>query len=403
MAILHPFKALRPSPKEVEEIACVPYDVVSAEEARTMASGNKKSFLHVIRPEIDLPADITFNDDRVYEKGRENLQNLIDQKILKRDADQAVYIYRLKWQKSIQTGIFGCVSVDDYDNEVILKHELTRPDKEDDRTRHIVTQSAHAEPVMMTYRDKKEIDDFVDQFTSSTDPLYNFTADDGVTHILWKVSDPSKLVEAFSPIDSIYIADGHHRCKSASRAAKQLKKQNPDHTGTEEYNFFPAVLFPMSQMNILPYNRLIHSVPEDFDQKLTGQFNLTSTSNPTPQKKGNVCIYRDGQWQKMELPVSKNPNSVEKLDAYRLQKFILEPMLGIEDPRTNNNISFVGGIRGTKELEKRVDDGDAELAISMYPTAIEELAQVSDEHLLMPPKSTWFEPKLRSGLLVHTF
>lgn len=403
MAILHPFNALKPSPEYVEDIACVPYDVVSAKEARLLAEGNKKSFLHVIRPEIDLPENTAFNDEHVYKKGRKNLDQMRADNLLKRDADSAVYIYQLEWKGSVQTGIFGCVSVEDYDNEVILKHELTRPAKEDDRTKHILTQSAHAEPVMMTYRDKTEVDNFVESYIKSNEPIFDFSAEDGVTHTLWKVADPQKLVQNFEDIDSLYIADGHHRCKSASRAAEELKNANPDHTGNEEYNFFPAVLFPMSQMNILPYNRLIHSIPDNFIQQLKKKFTLTDTTNPTPKEKGNICIYLGHKWQRLQLPGKNNPNSVEQLDAYRLQEFLLKPMLGIKDPRTNDNISFVGGIRGTKELEKRVNTGEADLAVSMYPTSIEELVQVSDEHLLMPPKSTWFEPKLRSGLLIHTF
>lgn len=403
MAILHPFKAFKPSPKSVKEVACVPYDVISADEARELAKGNEKSFLHVIRPEIDLPEGIAFNEDAVYEQGKKNLNSLVEQGLLKQDDDEAVYVYRLTWKGRTQTGIFGCVSVDDYDNEVILKHELTRPDKEDDRTRHIFTQSAHAEPVMMTYKDSSTIDQQVEQVVTGNTPLFDFKAEDDVRHEMWKVADTQELKNAFSAVDHLYIADGHHRCKSASRVAKKLQDQNPNHIGNEEYNFFPAVLFPMSQMEILAYNRVIYSIPENFKDTIAEEFTLTENASPEPSNKGSISLYLDGSWVGLQLPEADHPSSVDKLDAQRLQEFLLDPVLGITDPRRDKNISFVGGIRGTKELEKLVDSGKSELAISMYPTAIEELVEVSDNGLLMPPKSTWFEPKLRSGLLVHTF
>ncbi|MDZ7716005.1 MAG: DUF1015 family protein [Balneolaceae bacterium] len=403
MAILHPFKAHKPSSENVKDVACVPYDVISADEARAMAEDKENSFLHVIRPEIDLPEGTAFNNDAVYRKGKENLDELIENEVLIQDQERAVYIYRLTWQGRTQTGIFGCVSVDDYNNEVILKHELTRPDKEDDRTRHILTQSAHAEPVMMTYKDSAEIDEEVERVIGQNTSLFDFTAEDGVRHEIWKISETQDLEKAFEKVSHLYIADGHHRCKSASRAAEKLRKKNPDHTGEEEYNFFPAVLFPMSQMEILAYNRVVFSIPDDFIRQLNKKFEIAKNAAPTPQEKGRVSIYTGDSWKEIQLPKPKNPTSVEKLDVHRLQRYLLEPMLGITDPRRDKNISFVGGIRGTEELEKLVDSGKAELAISMYPTSIEELVEVSDEGQLMPPKSTWFEPKLRSGLIVHTF
>ena len=403
MAILHPFRAHKPSSKNVKEVACVPYDVISADEARSLAKGKENSFLHVIRPEIDLPEGTPFNDDAVYEQGKKNLDSLIENGILEQDEERAVYVYRLTWRGRTQTGIFGCVSVDDYDDEIILKHELTRPDKEDDRTRHILTQSAHAEPVMMTYKDLSDIDQQVDQVIKQNDPLFDFSAEDGVRHEIWKVSDTHQLEKAFAEVEHLYIADGHHRCKSASRAAEELREKNPNHTGNEEYNFFPAVLFPMSQMEILAYNRIVFSVPNDFMQQLRSNFEVSEEGSPEPNEKGIISIYMGDSWKNVQLPKPENPTSVEKLDAQRLQKSLLEPLLGITDPRRDKNISFVGGIRGTEELEKLVDSGKADLAISMYPTAIEELVEVSDDGLLMPPKSTWFEPKLRSGLIVHTF
>ncbi|MGM0546387.1 MAG: DUF1015 domain-containing protein [Bacteroidota bacterium] len=402
MAILKPFKAWHPAPQNVEKIACVPYDVISVEEARSLSEGKPKSFLHVIRPEIDLPEGTDPHDDSVYKKGAENLNTFLNESILEQEDQPQVYVYQLIRNGRPQTGIFSCVSVQDYDEEVILKHELTRPAKEDDRTRHILTQQAHAEPVMMTYKDDKETGNLIEQ-TMQGDPLFNFEASDGVIHKIWRAENPEDFVDAFDAIENLYIADGHHRCKSASRAAAQKRKENPNHTGNEEYNFFPAVIFPMSNMNILPYNRVVHSIPDNFLDRLQQQFELVVDADPTPSQKGDISIYVDGTWYGMKLPVANDPSSVEKLDVHRLQEFVLSPLLDINDPRRDENISFVGGIRGTQELENLVDDGNAELAISMFATSIEELIAVSDEGLLMPPKSTWFEPKLRSGLLVHTF
>lgn len=402
MAHLHPFKAWRPSTNDVEKTACVPYDVISIAEAKKLSKGNPKSFLHVIRPEIDLPEGTDPHDDAVYQKGAENLNHFLSDGILHQEEKSSIYIYQLIREGEAQTGIFSCVSVQDYDNEVILKHELTRPAKEDDRTRHILTQQAHAEPVMMTFKDDEQTQGLIDEATKQ-EPLYHFTASDEVTHKLWKVSETEAFEQAFKQIPKLYIADGHHRCKSASRAAAEMKSQNEDHSGHEEYNFFPAVLFPMSDMNIMAYNRVIHAIPDGFLDNLEQAFDLRPNAHPVPSQKGQLSVYINGQWYGLSLPIDDKPNSVEKLDVYRLQEHLLDPMLDITDPRRDQNISFVGGIRGTEELEKLVNNGEAEMAISMYPTSIEELVQVSDEGLLMPPKSTWFEPKLRSGLLVHTF
>ncbi|MEL7832572.1 DUF1015 domain-containing protein [Fodinibius sp. Rm-B-1B1-1] len=402
MAIIKPFKAWHPDPKNVEKITCVPYDVVSIDEARTLAEGKPKSFLHVVRPEIDLPGNTDPHDDAVYEKGAENLHQLLNNGTLIQEEKPQIYVYQLIRNGRPQTGVFACLSVEDYDNEVILKHELTRPTKEDDRTRHILTQEAHAEPVMITYKDDGETGSLMEKAMQNK-PLFDFEASDGVVHKLWRVKNTDAFINAFDDIPHLYIADGHHRCKSASRAAEQKRKENPNHTGDEEYNFFPAVMFPMSDMNILPYNRVVHSIPDNFLDSLQDHFDLFVDADPQPSQKGMVTVYINGTWYGLKLPLDDNPNSVQKLDAHRLQEFVLSPLLDINDPRRDDNISFVGGIRGTDELKKLVDSGEVELAISMYPTSIEELIAVSDEGLLMPPKSTWFEPKLGSGLLVHTF
>lgn len=402
MAVIHPFNAWRPKTDDVEQIACVPYDVISVEEARTMAADNPKSFLHVVRPEIDLPKGTNPYHDDVYNQGAENLKQLITDGTLTQDKEACIYIYQLIRKGRRQTGIFTCVSVDDYDNEVILKHELTRPKKEDDRTKHILSQQAHAEPVMLTYKDDRQVQNLIDEVVQ-TDPLFDFEADDGVVHKIWKTAHTNHFVKTFEDISNLYIADGHHRCKAASRAAKTKEQENDNHTGDEAYNFFPAVIFPMSNMHIMAYNRVIHSVPGNFYETLDNKFDLLPANDPTPSEKGNICIYINGQWYSMQLPITDNPNSVEQLDVHRLQEHLLAPLLDITDPRRDDNISFVGGIRGTEELEELVDSNTAEMAISMYPTDISELVEVSDAGKLMPPKSTWFEPKLRSGLLVHTF
>lgn len=402
MAQIHPFKAWRPDPEKIKDIACVPYDVIDTDEARELAEGKADSFLHVIRPEIDLPPTTDIYDDKVYKKGAENLNKMISEGLLIQESKPSLYIYRLIMDGRSQRGLFTCVSVDDYDKDVILKHELTRPDKEDDRTKHIFTQKAHAEPVMLTYRGNNMINKMTDEVIKKSDPVYDFTAADGVQHTIWRVADPESFAEAFDEVKHLYVADGHHRCKSASRVAEKIRESG-EKPSSNEFRFFPAVLFPMEEMKILAYNRIIHKVPDGFWDKLSREFTLQPQSDPSPSQKGDISIYYKGDWYGLSLPVPDNANSVEKLDVYRLQKYILEPLLHITDQRRDKNISFVGGIRGTKELVRLVDSGKADLAISMYPTHISELVNVSDEGLLMPPKSTWFEPKLRSGLLIHKF
>ena len=408
MATLHPFRAVRPRPEYLEEIASVPYDVVSTEEARELAEGKPRSFLHVVRPEIDLPDDTDVHDDAVYEKGASNLRQFVEADYTETEDRPSVYVYRLVMEGREQVGIFGGASVAEYDDGTIVKHEETRPAKEDDRTRHVLTQQAHAEPVMFTYRDQDAIHDLVADVKES-EPLYDFEADDGVRHTVWRADNTNALVDAFQDVEHFYIADGHHRCKAASRAAAQLRGEAAD---TEEgetpgFEFFPAVIFPMSHMRIMAYNRLVYELPEPpsaFLKILDEQFDVEhDVEDPVPASKGTVCVYLDGAWHRLDLPPSKGVRVVDQLDVARLSEYILEPHLNITDPRRDPNIDFVGGIRGTDELERRVGEGEAQMAVSMYPTSIEELVAVADEGSLMPPKSTWFEPKLRSGLLVHDF
>ncbi|MFY0696985.1 MAG: DUF1015 domain-containing protein [Balneola sp.] len=401
MAVVKSFKAWRPKPESAKNIISVPYDVINTDEARELARNKPDSFLHVIRPEIDLPESLDIHAEEVYQKGAENLSKLLDSEHFVQEEKDALYVYKLNWRGRSQSGIFGCVSVAEYDNEIILKHELTRPDKEDDRTKHIITQQAHAEPVMITFDDTAGISEMMES-VSNDEPLYQITIED-VEHLIWKVDNSAEFDSAFSKIKNLYIADGHHRCASASRTAAQMKKQNPNHTGEEEYNYFPAVVFPMQQMEILSYNRIVYSTPDNFLSVLKDKFELTQTTNPEPENKGEICVYLDGSWYSLSLPESNKSDVASSLDVARLQEHLLEPLLSISDQRTDKNLFFVGGIRGTNELEKLVNSGKADMAISMYPTNIRELVDVSDAGLLMPPKSTWFEPKLRSGFLIHTF
>ncbi|MEQ8523823.1 DUF1015 family protein [Gracilimonas sp.] len=403
MAVVKPFKAWRPQPDFAPEVACVPYDVINTKEAKDLAKGKQNSFLHVIRPEIDLPEKTSVYDARVYEKGRENLHTLLNSDAFLQEESDALYIYRLIMKGRSQTGIFGCVSVDDYNTDVILKHELTRPDKEDDRTKHIITQEAHAEPVMLTFRDAGSVTSFMNNHIDQNEPVYDLITEDGIQHTIWKVESSETLVSEFQKIPKLYVADGHHRCASAARAAKEYASQNPEHNGSEEYNFFPAVLFPMDQMEILAYNRIVFSIPDNFLKQLENKFTVQKKAKPVPPKKGMVSFYVNDNWYGITLKPSEHTDPASQLDISLLQNQILTPILDIKDQRTDPNIDFVGGIRGTDELESLVDNGEASLGISLYPTSIEELLDVSDAGQLMPPKSTWFEPKLRSGLLIHTF
>ncbi len=397
MAILRPFKAWRPNPKHANEIACLPYDVVHTDEAREILKANPNSFMKVVRPEADFDSNISTYAEAVYIKGRDNLNEFLSSDFFTQESEASLYIYRLKWHDKVKTGIFGCVSVDEYDSGSILKHELTRPEKENDRTRHIITQNAHAESVMITFQSTDLIRETIQEVTIS-EPLYQFMVEDEVEHFIWKVENPSIILTEFEKIEKLYIADGHHRCASASRASKEI-----DSNKHPEVNYFPAVLFPMDEVQILAYNRIVFSVPETFLEDLNSVINLAETSEPEPKNPGEVCIYSNSKWYKFELPESKFDDIESQLDVARLQEHILDPLLGITDQRTNKNVSFVGGVHGIEELERYVDSGQAELAISMYPTSINELVSVSDAGQLMPPKSTWFEPKLRSGLLIHTF
>ncbi len=407
MAEVHPFQAVMPPADKVEEVAAPPYDVVSTEEAADLAKDNPLSFLRVSRPEIELPAGTDLYSDPVYAKAAENYQRLKESVPLAPDSAPHYYVYALEMNGRRQTGIAAAVSVDDYDNDVVKKHEKTRKAKEDDRTRHILTLRSQTGPVFLTHRDSAELAALVDQATTR-EPLYDFVAPDGIRHTLWPVDEQltGAVRAAYANIPALYIADGHHRAASASRTREKLAAQNPNHTGTEEYNRFYAVIFPAGELQILPYNRVVkdlnNSTPEDFLAALGEKFAVAPTGETKPDTRGNVHMYLDGQWYKIAFPDECRPDSpAEALDVSLLQNHVLDPLLNIGDPRTSDRIDFVGGIRGTEELETRVNSGSCAVAFSMYPTTVEELIAISDAGEIMPPKSTWFEPKLRDGLLCH--
>jgi uncharacterized protein (DUF1015 family) len=404
---LNPFRALRPVPALAEQVAAVPYDVVSRSEATELARGNRHSFLHVGRSDIDLPAGTDPYDARVYTLAREALDRFAAEGVLLRDDRASLYLYRQIMDGRSQVGVVGCVHVDDYERDVIRKHEKTRQDKEDDRTRHVLTLNANAEPVFLTYADRPEIDALVAPVVA-TAPLYDFTAPDGVRHTVWQVADPAPLVRAFGGVPHSYVADGHHRSASAWRAGKERRGKNPAHQGDEEYNWFLAVLFPASQLRIMAYNRVVRDLngktPDEFLAALGRVGQVTPTTDPVPPRAGVCCIYLDRRWHRLAFDerTIDRADPIGSLDVSLLQERVLAPLLGIGDPRTDTRIDFVGGIRGTAELERRVDSGEMAVAFSLHPTSVEQLMAVSDAGVVMPPKSTWFEPKLRSGLFVHT-
>jgi uncharacterized protein (DUF1015 family) len=406
LAVIRPFRALRPRPAEAKAVASVPYDVVNTEEARELASGNPMSFLHVSRPENDLPPGTDLYSDEVYQKAAENFQKLIENCPLEVEVGPSLYLYKLVMCNHDQVGIVACCAVDEYDDNTIRKHERTRRDKEDDRTRHMLTLSAQTGPVFLTYRGRNEIDEQVNEALKS-EPLFDLTAEDGIKHTIWRLDNTESLVKSFERVPLLYIADGHHRAASASRARAELQQQNGGHTGDEAYNYFLTVIFPDSQLQILAYNRVVKDLnglsKEDFMRSIERQFSIQENASPTPGKRGQWSMYLDGQWVGLQLsPEATLPvGNVAMLDVSVLQDRLLDPILGIQDVRTDKRIDFVGGLRGTKELERLVDGGKAAVAFSLYPTTIEELLMVSDAGEIMPPKSTWFEPKLRDGLLIH--
>ena len=410
MATVRPFKAFRPKPELAGDVASKPYDVLSSDEARQEAQGNPLSFLHVGKPEIDLDPAIDHYDPRVYEKGKENLQKLIDQKVLIEDPAPYLYVYAQTMEGRTQYGIVGCASVEEYLNDTIKKHELTRKDKEEDRCNHVRVTNSHSGPIFLTYPDQAPIDAIVAKVTSRP-PENDHVANDGIRHQSWVIKDPStiqRLQELFGGIRNLYVADGHHRSAAAAIVGRERKLANPNHRGDEEYNFFLVVCFPASQLKILDYNRVVKDLNgltnEQFLEKVKKTFSVAHIQGrPRLTKKGEFGLYLNSEWYQLSAPDSLliKSDPVERLDVTILQQHLLDPILGIKDQRVDKRIDFVGGIRGLGELEKRVDSGEMKLAISLFPTSIHELIAIADSGKIMPPKSTWFEPKLRDGLFVH--
>ncbi|MBI1939346.1 MAG: DUF1015 domain-containing protein [Ignavibacteriales bacterium] len=410
MAVIRPFKAFRPHERSAHLVASVPYDVVNKEEAAELAKGNPLSFLRVTRSEIELKHDVNAYSSEVYQKAKSNFERLKEEAPLIQENEQKLYIYKLTMGSHSQTGIAATFSVEDYDNDVIKKHEKTRKVKEDDRTNHIITTEAQTGPVFLTYKGAAEVDRVVNEAVKKNSPVYDFTAADGIKHQVWimPVEVANVVVDEIAKVKNLYIADGHHRAASASRAQKVKKELNQNHSGTEEYNYFLAVLFPADQLRIMPYNRVVHDLHGDdrdkFIEKIKSNFTIEETTSSKPSSKKIFGMYIDKKWYQLKPNGNVKPGTTvgENLDVSILQNYLLHPVLGIEDPRTDNRIDFIGGIRGTEELEKLVDSGKAAVAFSMYPVTLDDLINISDAGEIMPPKSTWFEPKLRDGLLVHT-
>ena len=404
MAKIKAFKGVRPNVNFVEEIVSKPYDVVNYEEAKKEAK-NPNSFMHIVRSEVDLNGVDIYSPD-VYTKAKENLDKLVKKDLLKEDSKESLYLYSQTMSGRTQHGLVVASAVEDYVNNIIKKHEHTRQQKEDDRYNHVKTTQANTGPVFLTYKDSNIVDATVAE-VSKTTPTYNFTRDE-ITHKFWVIADQSiikSLTEEFSKIDSLYVADGHHRSASAARVATDFAKESSSHTGNEEYNYFLSVLFPASQLYIMAYNRLVNI---DFDREklfnnLASNFTIKEVSYDTPKQKGEFLAYTDGKWYSLisKAELTTNKGIVEKIDVAILQNYVLDKEFGIKDPRTDNRIDFVGGIRGIKPLMKAIDAKTHTIAFSLYPTSIDELMAVSDAGLVMPPKSTWFEPKLLSGLITH--
>jgi uncharacterized protein (DUF1015 family) len=408
MIKVYPFSAIMPQPEKAAAIACEPYDVINTVEARERAQGNPLSFLRVVRSEIDLAPSTNPYDDSVYQTAAKNLDALIAAGHLVEHPEPAMFIYRQVWQGRQQYGVVCTCDAQQYRQDLIKKHEKTRPDKEDDRTRHMTVSSAHAEPVFLTVRDQADLKALIES-DSQGSPLIDFVARDGVQHTIWRIANWSAYLAAFAKAPALYIADGHHRTAGGERAATARQYANPHHTGDEEYNRILSVIFPASHLKILAYHRVIKDLgsltADKFLDRLKALGRVVETTNPVPTQAGTICVYVAGKWFEFIFPDDSidRDNPVESLDVSLLQSRILEPILGVGDPRTDQRIQFVGGIRGTTSLEKVVDSGEMAVAFSMFPTSIEQLLAISDAGMIMPPKSTWFEPKLRSGLFVHRF
>jgi len=410
MSTIRPFRAIRPKKEHAEKVASRPYDVLSSEEARVEAKGNPNSFLHVVKSEIDLPESVDHYDRKVYEKARDNFNSMIKSGVLFQDEKPMLYIYAQTMNGRTQYGIMGCAAVEEYEKNIIKKHELTRKDKEDDRCNHVETTNANTGVVFLTYRDHDGVNKTVTEWTKNNNSEYSFTAIDGIKHEVWPINDSKvvdKIVGYFKEIPELYIADGHHRSASAYRVGAKKRAENPNHRGDEEYNFFLATYFPASHLMIMDYNRLVKDLngmnSDQFIASISKSFDVCPASSKSPKEAKHFGMYLDGKWYTLKAKKGSYAENdpINSLDVAILQNNLLSPILGIGDPRTDKRIDFVGGIRGTSELEKRVNNGEFKVAFSMYPTTVSELMAVADAGMIMPPKSTWFEPKLRDGLITH--
>lgn len=410
MARVEPFRGVRPAKDFVTKVSSPPYDVLSSSEAKELTKDNPYSFLRVIKPEVDLPDGVDLYSDEVYAKARENFDYFRKDGILIQDETKNYYVYKQIWKGHEQIGLVAGASCQDYLDDIIKKHEFTRPVKENDRMRHINTMNANTGPVFLTFKQRDEVDALFAK-AMEKEPEYDYeTRGTGVRHIFYVVDDPelvAQIRKAFADIDVLYVADGHHRSAAGTRVKVEREKANPNHTGDEEYNFFLSVIFPHNQMKILSYNRVVKDLngmcKAEFFGKIGETFDFEDAETKEPQNNKEFCLYIEGKWYKLTAKEGSYPadDPVKSLDVAILQDNVLEPVLGIEDPRKDDRVNFIGGIRGTAELEKLVDKGDYRIAISMYPTTIEELFDVADSGEVMPPKSTWFEPKLESGLVTH--
>jgi uncharacterized protein (DUF1015 family) len=410
MSQLKPFKAFRPKPELAAQVASVPYDVINTAEARQLSAGNPYSFLHVGRPEIDLPEGTDIHADEVYAMGVRNLRRLIQEGTLQHEAEPCLYIYQQRMGDHVQAGLVGLCSVKEYEEGAIKRHEYTRKDKEDDRTRHVTEQAANAEPVFLCYRAVPYIDSLVDKIRA-TAPIYDVVTPDGIGHTVWVVSHETHIYtlnHLFDAVPALYIADGHHRTAAAIRYGQARRAANPEGTGDESYEGFMAVVFPHDQLKIMDYNRIVKDLnglsSEAFLAKVAEKFAVAPSTERSPKAAASFGMYLDGKWYSLTAKPGSFPadDPVRSLDVSILQENLLAPVLGIQDPRTDTRIDFIGGIRGMDELERRVQGG-YKVAFSLFPTSLDQLMAVADAGQIMPPKSTWFEPKLRSGLLVRTY
>jgi len=412
MAIFKPFRGYRPPKEIVKDLASRPYDVLDSAEAREEAGDNKYSFLRVVKPEVELPEGTDLYSQQVYDKARENFQRFIEQGYLVRDEKPNFYVYAQSWGEKTQYGIVGCAGVEDYMNDIIKKHELTRPDKEEDRMKHVRITNANAEPVFFTYPKQQAIDAIVEKVIQNP-PVYDFVADDGFGHHFWVIEDDAVITELeklFSGVKYFYVADGHHRTAAAALVGNEKKENNPNHTGNEPYNFFMAVVFPDEQLTIIDYNRVVKDLnglsKEDFLAKLEKDFEIGNkgTSEYKPAELHEMSMYLEGEWYSMKARPHTYDDSdpIGVLDVTILSNTVLEPLLNIKNLRTDKRIDFVGGIRGLGELKRRVDSGEMKVAFALYPVSMKQLIDIADTGNIMPPKTTWFEPKLRSGLVVNS-